>query len=140
MYLNHLLKLFTFNSLNLIIIIINYCNYCNLFSHGIRRSSQELVETCLCVPDRIGIWKCWFLRSGENRNTEKPLRAKERTNNKFNPHMASTPEFEPGLNWQEAGALTTAPPLLSQLNLNKIAQQSTAKSEPASMAELLSCL
>ena len=26
---------------------------------------------------------------------EKPLRAKERTNNKLSPHMASTPEFEP---------------------------------------------
>ena len=27
---------------------------------------------------------------------EKPLGAKERTNNKLNPHMASTPGFEPG--------------------------------------------
>ena len=24
---------------------------------------------CPCVPDRIGIWKCWFLRRGENRST-----------------------------------------------------------------------
>ena len=23
----------------------------------------------LCVPDRIGIWKCWLLRRGENRST-----------------------------------------------------------------------
>ena len=49
-----------------------------------------------------------------------PLGAKERTNNKLNPHMASTPGFEPGLHWWEASALTTAPPLLSELNLNKI--------------------
>ena len=43
---------------------------------------------------------------------EKPLGAKERTKNKINPHMASTPRFEPGPHWWEASALTTAPPLL----------------------------
>ena len=43
---------------------------------------------------------------------EKPLGAWERTNNKLNPHMASTPGFEPGPHWWEASALTTAPPLL----------------------------
>ena len=43
---------------------------------------------------------------------EKPLGARERTNNKLNPHMASTPGFEPGPQWWEASALTTAPPLL----------------------------
>ena len=35
------------------------------------RSSWELFETCPCVPDRIGIWKCWFLRRGENRSTRR---------------------------------------------------------------------
>ena len=30
---------------------------------------RELVETCPCVPDRIGIWKCWFLWRRENRST-----------------------------------------------------------------------
>jgi len=44
---------------------------------------------------------------------EKPLGARERTNNKLNPHMASTPGFEPGPHWWEASALTTAPPLLT---------------------------
>ena len=44
---------------------------------------------------------------------EKPLGAKERTNNKLNPHMALTPRFEPGLHWWEKSALTTAPPSLS---------------------------
>ena len=42
---------------------------------------------------------------------EKPLGAKERTNNKLNPHMASTPGFEPGPHWWEDSALTTAPSL-----------------------------
>ena len=43
---------------------------------------------------------------------EKPLGANERTNNKLNPHMASTPGFEPKSNWWEASALTTAPLLI----------------------------
>ena len=40
---------------------------------------------------------------------EKGLGAKERTNNKLNPHVALTPGFEPGPQWWEASALTTAP-------------------------------
>ena len=43
---------------------------------------------------------------------EKPLGARERTDNKLNPHMASTPGVERGPHWWEASALTTAPPLL----------------------------
>ena len=43
---------------------------------------------------------------------EKPLGARERTNNKLNPHMASTLEFEPVPHWWEASALTTASHLL----------------------------
>ena len=35
------------------------------------RSSYELVETCPCVPDRIGIWNCWCLRRGENQSTRR---------------------------------------------------------------------
>ena len=50
---------------------------------------------------------------------EKPLGARERTNNKLNPHMASTPGFEPGPHWWEASALTTAPPLLPYLEFEK---------------------
>ena len=45
---------------------------------------------------------------------EKPLGAKERTNNKLNPHMVSTTGFEPGPHWWEASALTTAPSLAPQ--------------------------
>ena len=39
----------------------------------------------------------------------KPLRAKERTNHKLNPQMASPPGFEPRPHWWETSALTTAP-------------------------------
>ena len=89
---------------------------CSLFTHGILRSSEELkklVEMCPCVPDGIGIWKCWFLKRGETGVPGgKPLGARERTNNKLNPHMTSTPGFEPRSHWWEANALTTAPLLL----------------------------
>ena len=40
------------------------------------------------VPDRFGIWRCWFLRRGKTGVPgEKPLGARERTNIKFNPHI-----------------------------------------------------
>ena len=43
--------------------------YGNLCTHGALRSSL-----CLCVPDRIGIWNCWFLRrGGKPDNLEKNL-------------------------------------------------------------------
>ena len=35
--------------------------------------------------------------------------AKERTNNKLNPHMAPDPGIEPGPHWWEVCAPTTAP-------------------------------
>ena len=50
-----------------------------------------------------------FLRGGENRRTrENPLGARGRTNNKLNPHMASTPGFEPRPHWWEVSALTVS--------------------------------
>ena len=71
---------------------------------------SELVYRCPCVPDRIRIWNCWFLRRGENRSTRRKT-FWCRGENILNPHMASTPGFEPGPHWWEASALTTAPPL-----------------------------
>ena len=38
---------------------------------------------------------------------EKPLRERERTNNKLNPHLAPTPGPRP--DWWKASAVTTAP-------------------------------
>ena len=67
--------------------------------------------------DRIGIWKCRFLRRGENRSTRtKPIGAEKRTNNKLNPHMASRPEIDPEPHRWEASAPTTAPSLLTALH------------------------
>ena len=53
-----------------------------------------------------------FCREGKTGEPgEKPLGANERTNNKLNPHMVSTPGFEPGPHWWEASTLTTGPSL-----------------------------
>ena len=49
---------------------------------------------------------------------EKPLEARERTNNKLNQHMASTPGFELGSRWWEASALTTVPSLANQISFD----------------------
>ena len=37
-------------------------------------------------PDRIGIWKCWFLRRGENRSTRrKTSRSKDKNQQQTQP-------------------------------------------------------
>ena len=56
----------------------------------------------------------------------KPLAAKENTNKKLNPHIASTPGFEPGPHWWEASALTTAPSLALQVMERAIQSQLVA--------------
>ena len=73
----------------------------------------------LRLPDS---WSNWNLEMfgfwGEGKTGvpgEKPFGARERTSNKINPHMASTPGFEPGLHWWEASAFTTVPPLLPNM-------------------------
>ena len=48
---------------------------------------------------------------------EKPFGARERTNNKLDPHMLLTPGFQPAPQWWKESALTTASPLLSQNKL-----------------------
>ena len=53
----------------------------------------------------------WKRRKPENPE-KKPLGTEKRTNNKFNPHLTLCPGIEPGTNWLEASALTTAPSLL----------------------------
>ena len=51
----------------------------------------------------------WFLQAGRYWRNH-CSQGKERTNNKLNPHMASTSGFEPGPHWWETSALTTASP------------------------------
>ena len=71
----------------------------------------------LRLLDSLSNWNLKMLvfeDRGKLEYPEKPLQAKKRTKNKLNPHMASTPGFEPGLHWWEASALTTAPSLAPQ--------------------------
>ena len=56
---------------------------------------------------------------------EKPLAARTRNNNKLNPHMTPSPEIEPGPQWWEASALTTAPTLLPPQRGGRMADSST---------------
>ena len=48
---------------------------------------QYDLQTCgPRIPDRIGIWKCWFLRRGENRSTRrKTSRSKEENQQQTQP-------------------------------------------------------
>ena len=48
--------------------------------------SQRLMIKCLTIPDRIGIWKCWFLRRGENCSTwRKTSQSKEENQQQTQP-------------------------------------------------------
>ena len=71
------------------------------------------VKWILHLPDSWSNWNLEMLDFEERGKTgvpgEKPLGARERTNNKLNPHTA--PGFEPGQHLWEASTLTTAPSL-----------------------------
>ena len=43
----------------------------NLFTHGAPRSSKNSFKRGRALRDRIGIWKCWLFRRGENRSTQR---------------------------------------------------------------------
>ena len=91
-------------------IMVNMVNG-NVFTHVAPENSQELVYACTCVPDRIEIWKCWFLTTGENRSTpRKTSRSKDRTNNKVNPRMVPGPGIETGPLWGAWSSLTLSRP------------------------------
>ena len=67
-------------------------------------------------PERIRIYKCWFLWREENWSTLiKTLGPRTKTNNKLNPHMTPDAGIEPGTHWWEASALVTAPSLLPEM-------------------------
>ena len=60
--------------------------------------SQRLMIKCSVDnnPERIGIWKCWFLRRRENRSTRRKTSRRKEESQQLNPHMtpARVPEFE----------------------------------------------
>ena len=91
---------------------------------GAKQNKNKWIAICRLAHPHSGSSSTWFLVELEFGNVgfwgegktgvpgEKPPGARERTNNKLNPHMESKPGFEPGPHWWEASALTTAPPLL----------------------------
>ena len=69
------------------------------------------LKRALAIQIELEFWSVGFEGEGKTRLPgEKSLGARERTNNKLNPHMATTPGFESGPHWWEACAFTTAPP------------------------------
>ena len=42
-----------------------------MFTYGAPRSSKNSFRSGRAFQDRIGIWKCWFLKRGENRSTRR---------------------------------------------------------------------
>ena len=66
----HYARVDTITGYGFVFVNVKKCK-CNLFTHGAPRSSQEFVQKFPCIPERIGIWKCWFLRRGENRSTRR---------------------------------------------------------------------
>ena len=73
---------------------------CNLFAHGALRK-------CVCAFQiELEFGSIGFQGEGKTGVPgEKPLRVRDRTNKKVNPHMASTRGFELGAHWWEARAL-----------------------------------
>ena len=66
-----------------------------------------------CIQIELEFGKVGFWGEGKTGVPgEKPLGAEQRTNNKLNPHMMSSPVIEPEPHWWEARTFTTAPTLL----------------------------
>ena len=84
----------------------------NSFTHGAFGSSlKELFEMFPCVPDRVGIWKCWLLRRGENRSTQrKTSRSKGENQQQTQPTYGVDARIRTGATLVGGqSALTTAP-------------------------------
>ena len=56
-----------------------------------KHPSQRLMIKCLAIPDRIGIWKHWFLRRGENRGTRRKT-----SRNKEEDQQQTRPTYDSG--------------------------------------------
>ena len=66
------------------------------------------------IPNQTENLECWFFWREENQRTwRKTVGARERTNNKLNPHVTPGWGIKPGPHWWEASEITTAPSLLS---------------------------
>ena len=79
------------------------------------RNSYELVKTCPCVPDRIGIWTEVLVFEEKGKTGvpgAKPLGGRERTNKKSTQIWFRRRDLKPGPHWWETSALISATSLL----------------------------
>ena len=93
----------------------------NLFQNGKNKKNVNCNffyprSTCPCVPDRIGIWKCLFLRGRKKRSTRKKTsRSKGEKQKQSQPSCGVHTKIRTratlvGGEWSDT--LTNAPPLL----------------------------
>ena len=77
--------------------LINNNKYFILVSMSSRSAFTLIGDT---FQARIGIWKCWFLRRGENRSTRgKTSRSREENQQQTQPTYDQRPGIEPGTRW-----------------------------------------
>ncbi len=124
---------FTFDFLNLLISQSNFCLelwmfeksgfYCkigtlNMYKKNViylptwHGRAQELIKTCTCIQDQIGIWSVGFCGGRKTGEHGKEPSEQEREPTTNSTHIWHRAGIEPGPHWWEAIALTTAPPLL----------------------------
>ena len=90
------------DSITNVVIWWRVCHFkCNLFTYEALRSTEELVETCPCVPDWIRVWKRFWGEEKTRVPGEKPLGWRELTTN------STLIWRRPGPHWWEANVLIT---------------------------------
>ena len=122
-YFIHLLWCVCILSLPLVLLSVSgntlsthYCNCkkianCSLFTDGALRNS--VLETCPCAPYRIGIWRFWFLRRGENWSTwRKIFRRKGENRQQTQPTYGVNAKIPIRATLVGMSALTTPQPFL----------------------------
>ena len=81
----------------------------------LRALRNSHVETCPGVPDRIGIWKSWFLRRGQNWSTWRKIsRRKGENQQQTRPKYGVDTKIQTRATLVGMGALTTAQPFLPE--------------------------
>ena len=79
---------------NVIVIYVNVIYFMSI-TRGVLAQSPEPEAHDKVLdnnPDRIGIWKCWFLRRGENRSTRrKTSRSKDENQQQTQPTYDASP-------------------------------------------------
>ena len=94
---------------------------------------------CLCTPDWILIWKCWFLKKGKSRSTQRKSSRSQRENQQqTQPTCGLDTRIQTWVTlvdlWK-ASALTIVPPLL----INIAAETKSTTSQASGRKHILVC-